>query len=139
VSAAAAPSTAPSGPSDRPTVRPSDLTVRPSDLTVRPSEWAPPVVLTVAAKGDGVADLLAALDRHHAWLEESGALDQRRRRRLLDRTREVVDRAARRWVWEETRASERIEQRLDDIASRAASPYEVAAEVLESLKQGGRP
>jgi LAO/AO transport system kinase len=107
--------------------------------TVGPSDWAPPVVLTVAAKGDGVADLMAALDRHHAWLEESGALDQRRRRRLLDRTREVVDRAARRWVWEETRASERIEQRLDDIASRAASPYEVAAEVLQSLKQGDRP
>ena len=111
----------------------------PSDRPTAPSDWAPPVVLTVAAKGDGVTDLIAALDRHHAWLEESGALDQRRRRRLLDRTREVVDRAARRWVWEETRASERIEQRLDDIASRAASPYEVAAEVLQSLKQGDRP
>jgi LAO/AO transport system kinase len=109
--------------------------VRPPD---QPSEWAPPVVLTVAAKGEGVTELIAALDRHHAWLEESGALDQRRRRRLLDRTREVVDRAARRWVWEETRANERIEQRLDDLASRAASPYEVAAEVLQSLKQGNR-
>jgi LAO/AO transport system kinase len=104
----------------------------------RSSEWAPPVVLTVAAKGDGVTELIAALDRHQAWLEESGALDERRRRRLLDRTREVVDRAARRWVWEETRANERIEQRLDDLASRAASPYEVAAEVLQSLKQGDR-
>jgi LAO/AO transport system kinase len=111
----------------------------PSPTPSGPSDWAPPVVLTVAAKGDGVTDLMAALDRHHAWLEESGALDQRRRRRLLERTREVVDRAARRWVWEETRASERIEQRLDDIASRAASPYEVAAEVLQSLKQGDRP
>jgi len=112
----------------------------PSDPPMdRPSDWAPPVVLTIAAKGDGVPDLVAALDRHHAWLEETGSLDQRRRRRLLDRTREVVDRAARRWVWEETRASERIEQRLDDIASRAASPYEVAAEVLRSLKQGERP
>jgi GTPase len=106
--------------------------------TTAASDWPPPVVLTVAAKGEGVTDLIAALDRHHAWLEESGALEQRRRRRLLDRTREVVDRAARRWVWEETGASERIEQRLDDIASRAASPYEVAAEVLKSLKQGER-
>jgi LAO/AO transport system kinase len=95
-------------------------------------------VLTVAAKGEGVAELIGALDRHHVWMSESGALDQRRRRRLLDRTREVVDRAARRWVWEETRANERIEARLDDIVSSAASPYEVAAEVLQSLKQGDR-
>jgi len=71
-------------------------------------------------------------------VDQSGTLNQRRRRRLLDRTREVVDRAARRWVWEETRANERIEARLDDIVSNAASPYEVAAEVLKSLKQGDR-
>jgi len=123
------------------TVRRSDRqSVRASDrAAVQPSDWAPPVVLTVAAKGDGVTELIAALDRHHDWLAESGALDVRRRRRLLDRTREVVDRAARRWVWEETRANERIERRLDDIASRAVSPYEVAAEVLQSLKQGDRP
>jgi len=50
----------------------------------------------------------------------------------------VVDRAARRWVWEETQANPRIEERLDDIASRTASPYEVAAEVLERLKHGER-
>ena len=106
--------------------------------TVRPSVWDPPVVLTVASKGDGTAELVAALDRHHTWLEETGVLEQRRRRRLLDRTREVVDRAARRWVWEETQANQRIEERLDDIASRTASPYEVAAEVLERLKHGER-
>jgi LAO/AO transport system kinase len=101
--------------------------------------WDQPVVLTVAAKGEGVAELIGALEGHHTWLSESGTLNQRRRRRLLDRTREVVDRAARRWVWEETRANERIEARLDDIVSNAASPYEVAAEVLKSLKQGDRP
>jgi len=112
------------GPSDRP--------------AVIPPPWDQPVVLTVAAKGDGLTELIGALDRHHAWLAESGTLEQRRRRRLLDRTREVVDRAARRWVWEETRANERIEERLDDMVSCVASPYEVAAEVLKSLKQGGR-
>jgi LAO/AO transport system kinase len=112
------------GPSDRP--------------AVIPPPWDQPVVLTVAAKGEGLTELIGALDRHHAWLAESGTLEQRRRRRLLDRTREVVDRAARRWVWEETRANERIEERLDDMVSCVASPYEVAAEVLKSLKQGGR-
>jgi LAO/AO transport system kinase len=102
------------------------------------SGWEQPVVLTTAAKGEGIADLIAALDRHHAWLVESGTLEQRRRRRLLERTREVVDRATRRWVWEETRADERIAGRLDEIAAGRVSPYEVAAEVLEGLKQGER-
>ena len=113
-----------SGPSDRP--------------TVGPSVWDHPVVLTVAAKGEGVPDLIGALDRHHLWLESSGTMDQRRRRRLLDRTREVVDRATRRWIWEETRADERIAGRLDEIVAGRVSPYDVAAEVLDGLKQGER-
>jgi LAO/AO transport system kinase len=112
---------------DRPTVRPSD----------RPS-WSPPVILTVAAKGDGVAELIEGLDRHHVWLAASGTLDARRRQRLLDRTREVVERATRRWIWDETRADERIAERLDEIVAGRVSPYEVAAEVLDGLKQGER-
>ena len=112
---------------DRPTVRPSD----------RPS-WEPTVLLTVAAKGDGVAELIEALERRHAWLAASGTLDARRRQRLLDRTREVVERATRRWIWDETRAEERIAERLDELAAGRVSPYEVATEVLDGLKQGER-
>jgi LAO/AO transport system kinase len=103
-----------------------------------PDRPSPPVILTVAAKGDGVAELIEALDRHHAWLAASGTLDARRRRRLLDRTREVVERATRRWIWDETRADERIAERLDEIVAGRVSPYEVAAEVLDGLKQGER-
>ena len=95
-------------------------------------------MLTAAAKGEGTADLVGALDRLHDWLVDSGTLDQRRRRRLLDRTREVVDRATRRWLWEETRADELIAARLDEIVAGRVSPYEVAAEVLDGLKQGER-
>ena len=81
---------------------------------------------------------MSALDRHHAWLESSGTLAERRRRRLLDRTREVVERATRRWVWEETAAERQVMERLDDIVAGRVSPYEVAAQVLEGLKQGER-
>ena len=95
-------------------------------------------LLPVATKGDGVSELISALDRHHAWLLESGTLQERRTRRLLHRTREVVDRATRRWVWEEARADQRIAERLEDISAGRVSPYEVAAEVLDGLKQGER-
>jgi LAO/AO transport system kinase len=100
--------------------------------------WDQPVILTSAVKDEGVSDLVGALDRHHEWLTSSGELEQRRRRRLLERTREVVDRATRKWVWEETRAERLITERLDDVAGGRLSPYELAAEVLEELKQGER-
>jgi LAO/AO transport system kinase len=104
----------------------------------RPSAWDQPVLLTTAAKGEGVPDLVQALDRHHEWLSSSTELDQRRRRRLLQRTREVVERATRRWLWDETRAEQLINDRLDEVAGGRLSPYELAAEVVEELKQGER-
>ena len=111
------------------------LTDRPSD---RPTAWEQPVLLTTAAKGEGIPELVAALDRHHDYLQQSGELERRRRRRLSDRTREVVDRATQRWIWEETRAEQLIGERLDQVVAGRMSPYDVAAEVLDGLKQGTR-
>ncbi|MEO8089170.1 MAG: methylmalonyl Co-A mutase-associated GTPase MeaB [Gemmatimonadales bacterium] len=102
------------------------------------SVWENPVLLTTAAKGEGVPELVTALDRHHEYLLHSGELDRRRRRRLSDRTREVVDRATQRWIWEETRAEQLIGERLDQVVAGSMSPYDVAAEVLDGLKQGAR-
>jgi LAO/AO transport system kinase len=85
-----------------------------------------------------VAELVSALDRHHEHLTRSGELEQRRRRRLADRTREVVDRATRKWVWDETRAEQIIAERLDEVVDGRLSPYDLAAEVLDGLKQGTR-
>ena len=104
----------------------------------RPSPWENPVLLATAAKGEGISDLVSALDRHHDYLQQSGELERRRRRRLSDRTREVVDRATRRWIWQETRAEQLIDQRLDQVVAGELSPYDVATEVLDGLKQGAR-
>jgi LAO/AO transport system kinase len=100
--------------------------------------WEPPVLLSTASRGDGVPELVAELERHHAWLSASGELDRRRRIRLAARTREVVDRATRRWVWEETRAERLVQERLDDVAAGRLSPYELAAEILDGLREGAR-
>jgi LAO/AO transport system kinase len=104
----------------------------------RPSAWDPPVITTVASRGEGAGELVSTLDRHHDYLVRSGALAERRRRRLLDRTREVLDRAARRWLWDETRADQLIGERLEELTEGRVSPYELAAELLDGLRQGTR-
>ena len=104
----------------------------------QPTAWEQPVLLVSAIKDEGIGELVAALDRHHEWLSSGGELERRRRRRLMERTREVVDRATRKWVWEETRAERLIGERLDEVAQGRTSPYELAQDVLEELKQGER-
>jgi LAO/AO transport system kinase len=52
-------------------------------LGERPADrgWTRPVVRTVAARGDGVDDLVAALDAHRDWLDAVGERERRRLRR----------------------------------------------------------
>jgi GTPase len=98
--------------------------------------WDAPVLTTVASKGEGIGALVGALDRHHEYLATSGKLEERRKRRLAARTRAVVNRAIRQWVWDETQAEDLLARRLDDVAAGTRSPYEVAAEVLAQVRNG---
>lgn len=49
-------------------------------------DWTRPVVRTVAARGEGVDDLVAALDAHRHWLDEVG---ERERRRIAQAEAEI--------------------------------------------------
>jgi len=119
---------------------PSPRAPRPTDRTastVRPGEgWEPPVIATVASRGEGVAELVQALDRHYVYLEAGGLLAGRRRRRLAQRTRAVLERAVQHWISEATRAEELLQRRLDDVTDGRRSPYDVAAEILDQVKTG---
>ena len=49
-----------------------------------PGLWRPPVVKTVAAQKIGIDEVMEALDKHRAHIEENGELVQRRERRVAD-------------------------------------------------------
>ncbi|WP_444543377.1 methylmalonyl Co-A mutase-associated GTPase MeaB [Nakamurella endophytica] len=56
----------------------------------RPGEWRVPVQRSVATRGDGIDEVAAVLDRHHAHLVTSGELEERRRRRIAAAVRAAV-------------------------------------------------
>ncbi len=101
-----------------------------------PDQWEPPVIATIASRGDGMAELVAALDRHYAHLEAGGTLAERRRARLAARTRAVLERGVRRWLVEDTRAEELLARRLAEVTDGRRSPYDVAAEILDQVTAG---
>ena len=101
-----------------------------------PADWEPPVLLTVASRGEGVVQLVEALDRHRGYLEASGLLERRRRERLVERTRAAVNRALARWVWDDTGAEVLLGEALDDMAAGKRSPYQVAATIVDHARTG---
>lgn len=103
-----------------------------------PGEWEPPVLLTVAARGEGLGAVLEATTRHHDWMVANGVLDERRRKRLRLHTHDVVRRAVDRWIWSDTGVEGLIDERMQDMIAGRVSPYDVAAQVVAGLKEGAR-
>jgi LAO/AO transport system kinase len=52
--------------------------------------WTPPITRCIASRGDGVDDVVAALDRHRAWVEGTETGRARRRERLAEHVRESL-------------------------------------------------
>ena len=92
--------------------------------------WMPPVLRTVAAKDEGIAELAEALDRHFRYLETSGTLRERRRTRLRERVVEVVEDKARRRLWSDAATNQWLEERLPDLEAGTATPFAIADDLL---------
>ncbi|MFF2807647.1 methylmalonyl Co-A mutase-associated GTPase MeaB [Streptomyces sp. NPDC058000] len=101
-----------------------------------PGDWRPPIVKTVAARGEGIDEVVEALEKHRAWMEERGVLA---RRRLARAAREVETIAV-------TALRSRIgdlsgDRHLDALAERIVAgetdPYRAADELVEGLTNGG--
>ncbi|HUF11498.1 MAG TPA: methylmalonyl Co-A mutase-associated GTPase MeaB [Longimicrobiales bacterium] len=95
--------------------------------------WTIPVLQTIAETGKDVDGLLAALDAHRAWLEASGELGERRRRRLAERVREVVRRRLMERVWREGGGERMLDEALPQLESGASTPYAIAARIVRAI------
>jgi LAO/AO transport system kinase len=95
-----------------------------------PSEWTPPVLSAVAVKQEGIATLLAALDRHFAYLERTGNLRVRRRERMRERVKDVVERKVSDRLWKDRRTVAWLEEQLPSVEEGKATPFAVADRLL---------
>lgn len=97
-----------------------------------PGGWRPPVLLTDARSGTGVAEVWAAVGRHRSWLAGSGELDRRRRRRLLDELQAILVRR----LTADIRAlagGARWREVADEVLAHRLDPAAGAAELLASV------
>ncbi|MBN9109999.1 MAG: methylmalonyl Co-A mutase-associated GTPase MeaB [Pseudonocardia sp.] len=99
--------------------------------------WTRPIVRTVAARSEGIDELVEAIDTHRDWLDRSGEGARRRTRRAEAEIQAV--------------ALRRLQERLGDLGGAAAlpalaarvgsgdlDPYAAADALIEALGADGR-
>ncbi len=98
-------------------------------------QWVPPVLTSVASEGVGISDLMGELDRHYAWLEGSGQLEQWR----LDIAAAAVTEALR-GIMEGSLSAllkgsgEEWEEDVQRVVKREIDPVSVARKWLRKLE-----
>ena len=99
------------------------------------ADWVPPIVKTSAVSGEGVDELWNAIDRHRTHQQDSGRLEEKRGRRIVDEVKSMVA----------FRLRERTTGLLEgdgqdplvrDLADRRIDPYRAAEILLERVKAG---
>ena len=108
--------------------------------------WWPPIVRTVAVRGEGLADVIDAFDAHAAHLADVGEAATRRRQRALHTIREIALEAIRRRFARlgSAHAADRrpgdegddplLAQLAQQVADREVDPYAAADRLLEALE-----
>jgi LAO/AO transport system kinase len=94
--------------------------------------WKPPIVQTVAQTGVGVDEVVAAIEKHRAWMEGSGELARRRVRRARDEI-EAIAVTALRERWGDVHARTELDELAEKVAAGTSDPYAAADALLETF------
>jgi len=95
-----------------------------------PTTWTPPVLSAIATRQEGISEMVAALDRHFAYLEQTGTLRARRRERMRERVMDVVERKVRDRLWKDSRTMTWLEEQLPSVEEGRSTPFAVADKLL---------
>ncbi|GJQ19723.1 MAG: GTPase [Bacteroidia bacterium] len=95
--------------------------------------WMPDVLKAVGSEGKGIDEIAQAIAAHRKSLETSGGLEQKRRRRLEQRIRALVEEQLQVDFWTSDR-SEALQRELSRVIERNQTPYELAGRLIADFK-----
>jgi len=97
-----------------------------------PDLWRPPVLKTVAARGEGIDEVMTAIDDHFAWMEGTGALRDRRVRRAGDEIEAIAIQALRSRIGD-LRHGQGVDELAGHVVDGTSDPYAAADRILAAV------
>jgi LAO/AO transport system kinase len=98
----------------------------------QPGDWRPPIMRTVASRGEGIDEVVEELDKHRTWLEETGNLRASRRRRAADEI-EAIALTSLRERMGDLRAGRGLDELADRVVAGELDPYAAADRLVEGV------
>src|SRR5438132_8028540 len=96
-------------------------------------DWMPPIVKTVASRGEGIAELDDAIRKHFEYLSTSGELDRRNRERVRIRINTLLKEKFMGRLIGETLSEADYEKVLEEVLRKRSNPHEAAEDVIRRV------
>ncbi len=101
------------------------------------SAWWPPIVRTVAVRGEGMDEVMAVLDQHTQHLDDRGERERRVRARAVHAIREIaLEQVRLRFARFDRGGDPVLEELADRVVARELDPYAAADRLLDALEGG---
>ena len=97
-----------------------------------PGLWRPPVVKTVAQQGQGIDEVIESIEKHTSWMQESGALRDRRIRRAGDEIESIALQALRAKMGD-LRHGNGVDELAAAVVDGTSDPYAAADQIVAAL------
>jgi LAO/AO transport system kinase len=94
--------------------------------------WRPPILKTVAARSEGVDELVAAIEKHRAWMEQHGELGRRRQLRAAAEI-EAIALGTVRQKFGDVHGSAALDEAAARVVDGETDPYSAADELVATL------
>jgi LAO/AO transport system kinase len=95
-------------------------------------DWRPPIIKTVAARAEGVDEVVEALEKHRAWMDERGVLAERRGKRAANEIEHIALTALRARIGD-LHGDQRLTALAAKVTEGALDPYAAADELIAGL------
>jgi len=96
-------------------------------------DWIPPIVKTVASRGEGIAELDDAIRQHFEYLSASGELDRRNRERVRIRINTLLKEKFMGRLIGETLSEADYQKIVDDVLRKRSNPHDAAEDVIRRV------
>jgi len=103
-------------------------------LAHRPDDWQPIIVKTVATEGEGIDELIAAIEQCRSFLQSSPARLEKKKDAARQRLITLLQERLLKTTVEKALPDGKFDSVVEQIANRQQDPYSVVDEIIRSLR-----
>ncbi|MCX5894717.1 MAG: methylmalonyl Co-A mutase-associated GTPase MeaB [Proteobacteria bacterium] len=105
------------------------------DSNPNPGPWRPPIVRSIAVQGEGIDELLSAVQSHREFLVAGGFLAARRKERLRAEIIRLVERRISKLIQTQLRHNGRFDALMEKVIAREEDPYSCIDRIVGPLEK----